>query len=299
MLTGLGNWSPAWKLVERDVLEAEKAGFWGVVFPDQYMWNPSELGVDSYAGVDSTLETWVTLTALAAKTDTVMLGTWVTPIPLRPPGILAKMVTTLDVISAGRSILGVGAGSCQKLFDGYGKWDTPRSRVDRTREGVELIVKLWTQKKVDYKGRFYNAKGAVLEPKPVQKPHPPLLFGGSGPRMLRLAGKYADICYIPPWGKMSQEEARELVRSEAKRNERSLAFADAYTPLGPDQAYNRRDYGKKVEEASRNGLEYFITAFSMDVPPWEITDSSLHETTESYLKCLTDFANNIIPSYNE
>ncbi len=117
--------------------------------------------------------------------------------------------------------------------------------------------------------------------------------------MLRLAGKYADICYIPPWGKMSQGEARELVRSEAKRNGRSLAFADAYTPLGPDQAYNRRDYGKKVEEASRNGFEYFITAFSMEVAPWEITDSSLQETTESYLKCLTDFANNIIPSYNE
>lgn len=84
ILTGLGNWAPAWKLVEAGVKEAEKQGFWGVVFPDQYMWDPEDLEVDSFEGIDHTIDTWIVLSHLAAQTQRIHLGTWVTPIPLWP-----------------------------------------------------------------------------------------------------------------------------------------------------------------------------------------------------------------------
>ena len=299
ILTGLGNWAAAWKLVEAGVMEAEKRGFWGVVFPDQYMWDPKDLGVDSYEGIDHTLDTWVAVASLAAQTRHIRLGTWVTPIPLRPPGVLAKIVSTLDVISGGRTILGVGAGITRRLFEGYSEWDSPKVRVDKTKEGVELILRLWTERKVDFKGRHYQAKGAVLDPKPLQKPHPPLLFGGSGPRMLRLAGQYADICYIPPWNKMSFEESKKIVLDEANRHGREdkVSFAAAYTPLGPGQSYDREQYRREVKKAHKAGFSYFITAWNQDAAPWEVDASSLPGVIRSYMACLRDFAENVMPGF--
>jgi alkanesulfonate monooxygenase SsuD/methylene tetrahydromethanopterin reductase-like flavin-dependent oxidoreductase (luciferase family) len=299
ILTGLGNWAPAWELVKSGVKEAEKCNFWGVVFPDQYMWNLRDLGVESYENIDSTLETWIELAHLATETSRIRLGTWVTPIPLRPPGVLAKIVSTLDVLSGGRALLGVGAGSTQRLFEGYSQWESPSVRVDKTREGVELILRLWHDRTVDYDGSYYQAKGAVLEPKPVQKPHPPLIFGGAGNRMLELAGRYADICYIPPWSKMPFEESRKLVLAEAKLHARKdgVSFAEAYTPLGPNQSYNRELYRKEVEKADSKGFSYFITAFNLDEAPWEINGSNLQRTTESYLTTLRDFSQTVMPGF--
>jgi alkanesulfonate monooxygenase SsuD/methylene tetrahydromethanopterin reductase-like flavin-dependent oxidoreductase (luciferase family) len=299
ILTGLGNWAPAWELIKGGVKEAEKCGFWGAVFPDQYMWDLKDLGVESYENIDLTLDTWIELGYLAAETRKIHLGTWVTPIPLRPPGVLAKTVSTLDVLSGGRSLLGVGAGSTQRLFEGYSQWDLPSVRVDRTREGIELILKLWHDKKTDYDGSYYRAKGAVLEPKPVQKPHPPLLFGGAGRRMLKLAGRYADICYIPPWSKVPPEESRKLVLAEAKLHGRrdDICFAEAYTPLGPDQSYNRDLYLKEVQKAASKGFTYFVTAFNLEVAPWEVNESTLQGVTESYLSTLHDFSKIIMPRF--
>lgn len=287
-------------MVEAAARNADQLGYWGIVFPDQYMWDPSDLGVDSYQGIDSTLETWILLTDLAAKTTNIRLGTWVTPVPLRPPAMLAKIVSTVDLLSSGRVILGVGAGATRRMFEAYSQWDTPRVRVDKTGEGVELILRLWTEKKVDYKGHYYNTKGAVLDPKPIQKPHPPLLFGGGGRRMLRLAGRCADICYVPPWNKMDAKEAREIVLTEAKRYNRQnqIRFAYAYTPLGPSQHYSREHYGKHVEEAAKNGYDYFITAFNMDAAPWEV-EASTPKAIENYLHSLRDFAANVMSSYDK
>ena len=114
---------------------------------------------------------------------------------------MAKMVATLDNLSIGRVIFGVGAGWSQEEFDGYSEWNSNKVRVDKTQEGLELMIKLWTEDEVTFDGTHYNAKNAVLEPKPVQKPYPNLLFGGSGTRMLALAGRYGNIVFIPPPGR--------------------------------------------------------------------------------------------------
>jgi len=115
ILSGLGNWYNGWSLTDQAVQLADKLGFWGAVIPDHYMW------AEAYGQPqkDSTLESWIALSYLAAKTQNIKLGTIVTPIPFRPPAMLAKMVSTMDVLSSGRAVLGVGAGWSQTEFEGY------------------------------------------------------------------------------------------------------------------------------------------------------------------------------------
>jgi probable F420-dependent oxidoreductase len=165
---------------------AELAGFETLLVWDHYSvpW-----------GAD-TVDAWAFLAYAAARTSRIKLGTCVTPIPFRPPAQLAKIVSTVDLLSKGRAILGVGAGWHQPEFEGYSQWDSDRVRVAKTIEGIELIRRLWTEDSVDHAGTHYTAKGAVLEPKPVSKPHPPMWFGVRGPRMLRLAAEYGDA-WIP------------------------------------------------------------------------------------------------------
>ena len=117
--------------------------------------------------------------------------------------------------------------------------------------------------------------------------------------MLRLAGRYSDICYIPPWGKMQFEESRKLVLAEAARHNRQdkVAFAKAYTPLGPNQKYNREQYRAEVGKAVTEGFSYFITAFNLEVAPWEVDERNVQKVTESYLSSLRDFSQNIMPSF--
>jgi alkanesulfonate monooxygenase SsuD/methylene tetrahydromethanopterin reductase-like flavin-dependent oxidoreductase (luciferase family) len=271
-----GNGYSEWESVQKEAQEADERGFWGYLISDHYM-------TPGYAG-SSTLDAWTALTYLAGRTRSIRLGTLVTPIPFRPPGLLAKVVSTLDLVSSGRSLLGVGAGWSKQEFDGYGKWSSAKTRVDMTEEGVQLILRLWQDKKVNFKGRYYKAREAVLEPKPVQKPHPPLLFGGEGPGMLRMAGKYADICHVPDWTKPSPWQAREKVLGEARRHrrEKKLSFAGGSSRLlGP--RYDRVQHEKKVVEAQEHRCEFFIVSF-----PGHGRES---------LDGLRDFAENIIPSF--
>ena len=279
ILSGLGNWYNGWSLTDQAVQLADKLGFWGAVIPDHYMWAEAF----GQPQKDSTLESWIALSYLAAKTQNIKLGTIVTPIPFRPPAMLAKMVATVDVLSSGRAVLGVGAGWSQTEFEGYGTWDDSKTRVEKTKEGVELILQLWQKAQVDFKGKFYHAKGAILDPKPVQKPHPPLLFGGVGTQMLRLAGRYSDICHIPPWVQVSMEKARSIVKQEARRfhREDKIAFA-AGSVANRDQKFELKAIGHDVEKAAKYGAVYYIAA--------------LHRT--GYLDNLEEFAKSIIPSYS-
>ncbi len=272
-----GNGYSEWESVKRELEEADKRGFWGYLISDHYM-------TPGGYSENSTLDAWTALTYLAGRTKSIRLGTLVTPTPFRPPALLAKVVSTLDLVSSGRSLLGVGAGWSKPEFDGYSKWSSAKTRVDMTDEGVQLILRLWQDHTVNFKGRYYKTKGAVLEPKPVQKPHPPLLFGGEGPRMLRMAGKYADICHIPDWTKPSPWETREKVLGEARRHrrERKLSFAGGSSRLlGP--RYEKAQYAKKVEEASEHDCEFFIVTFP---GPWKESSGGLR-----------DFAENIMPSF--
>jgi F420-dependent oxidoreductase-like protein len=139
------------------------------------------------------LEGWVTLTALAQATHRLRLGTLVTGIHYRHPAVLANMAATLDIVSSGRLEIGVGAGWNEEESGAYGMpLGTPKERSDRFEEACEVIVGLLSNETTSFKGAFYELTEARCEPKPVQRPHPPICVGGSGEkRTLRTAARFA------------------------------------------------------------------------------------------------------------
>src|SRR5580698_5057064 len=139
------------------------------------------------------LEGWMTLAALAQATRRLRLGTLVTGIHYRHPAVLANMAATLDIVSGGRLEIGIGAGWNQEESGAYGfPLGTPKERSDRFEEACEVIVGLLSQETTSFKGSFYDLTDARCEPKPVQRPHPPICIGGSGERRtLRTAARFA------------------------------------------------------------------------------------------------------------
>jgi F420-dependent oxidoreductase-like protein len=139
------------------------------------------------------LEGWSALTALAQATTRLRLGTLVTGIHYRHPAVLANMAAAIDIISGGRLELGIGAGWNQQESGAYGiELGTPRERSDRFEEACQVLISLLSQKTTDFSGRYYQLAGARNEPKGVQRPHPPIVIGGSGERRtLRTTARYA------------------------------------------------------------------------------------------------------------
>ena len=145
-----------------------------------------------------TLECWTTLTALAAQTSLIRLTPLVLANTYRHPAVFAKMASTLDVISNGRVEIGIGAGGGRSDHAASGL-DFPSTavRVNMLEEAIELMKQLWTEREVNFEGRYYSLNGAKNDPGPIQKPHPPFLVGGHGEKHLfRAVAKHADICNV-------------------------------------------------------------------------------------------------------
>jgi alkanesulfonate monooxygenase SsuD/methylene tetrahydromethanopterin reductase-like flavin-dependent oxidoreductase (luciferase family) len=159
------------------------------------------------------LEAWTLLGALAAQTQRLRLGVMVTSNRLRNPALLAKMAATVDVISAGRLEFGIGAGGSQlpgapealtaivrREFDAYGVPIVPAgAAIGALAEACTLIRRMWTEDdQFDFSGRYYQLRGAVCEPKPLQRPHPPVMIGAGGERVsLRVVAEHADVWNCP------------------------------------------------------------------------------------------------------
>ena len=139
------------------------------------------------------LEAWTLLGALAASTRTIRLGVLVSSNTFRHPALLAKEAVTVDHVSGGRLILGVGTGWHEDEHRRYG-FDLPAAveRVDRFEEAVEMLVRLQEEPRLTFEGRFYRTDDAVFEPRPVQQPRIPLLIAAHRPRMIRIAARWAD-----------------------------------------------------------------------------------------------------------
>ncbi|MCW4049345.1 MAG: LLM class flavin-dependent oxidoreductase [Candidatus Bathyarchaeota archaeon] len=274
-LSGLGNMAYNMKTITEAIIEADKLGFDGALMPDHYMWG-DQIG-HQMPKPYSTLETWTTFSYLAGKTEHISLGTLVTPLPFRHPAVLAKRLSTLDVLSNGRVVLGVGAGWSTVEFDGYSEWLGTKQRVDKTIEALEIIRRLWTEDEVTYKSKYYDIKGAVLDPKPVQKPYPRLLFGSQGKRMLNLTGKYGDICFIPPWAGEKYKEVKDTVEKAGRAGQ--VAFMAGM--MGARGPYDTKAAKDQVEMAVKSGAKYYNTAFPRD----------------SLIESMRKFAKDVMPSY--
>jgi F420-dependent oxidoreductase-like protein len=143
-------------------------------------------------------EGWTLLAALAAQTKRVKVGVLVTGNTYRHPAVLAKMAATVDHVSNGRLILGLGAAWFELEHSAYGiPFYTPGERAKRLTEAIEAMKLLFTQQKSTLNGKYYQLKDALCEPKPVQKPYPPILIGGMGPKKIQpLVARQADIWHF-------------------------------------------------------------------------------------------------------
>jgi alkanesulfonate monooxygenase SsuD/methylene tetrahydromethanopterin reductase-like flavin-dependent oxidoreductase (luciferase family) len=150
------------------------------------------------------LEGWTTLAALAARTRRLRLGLMVTGNLYRLPAVLAKIAVTVDVVSGGRLEFGIGAGGgtnpvALTEYEAYGVPTFSQAEcVRRLDEACEIIRRMWTEPAFDHDGRYYRLRGTVCEPKPVQKPHPPIVIGGVGELLtLRVVARHANTWNFP------------------------------------------------------------------------------------------------------
>jgi F420-dependent oxidoreductase-like protein len=172
---------------------AESSGFDSVWVMDHF-WQLPPLG----GPTQPMLEGYTLLGGLAARTRRVNLGTLVTGVTYRNPALLAKMVTTLDIVSGGRAILGIGAAWYEEEHDGLG-FDFPSDgeRLDRLDEALQICRAMFTEEAPSFTGRHYRIEKALNIPRPIQRNGPRIMVGGSGPkRTLRLVAQHADMCNI-------------------------------------------------------------------------------------------------------
>ncbi len=172
---------------------AEQAGYDRVSVMD-HVWQIAHLGPPEH----EMLEAYTALGFLAARTERVKLLTVVTAVVYRDPGLLAKAVTTLDVLSGGRAMLGIGAAWNEEESRGLGLFfPSTAERFERLEEALQICQQMWSDDDGPYEGKHYHLARTLNSPQSLSRPHPPILIGGAGERKtLRLVAQYADACNI-------------------------------------------------------------------------------------------------------
>src|SRR5438034_2204501 len=172
-------------------------------------------------------DAWTTLAGLAARTTTLRFGTLVSPATFRLPGLLANAAATVDHISGGRIEVGLGAGWMEREHRAYGfPFPETSVRLAMFAEQLEIVHRLWTEKRVDFHGRHYTLANAPAQPKPVQQPRPPLLVGGSGTRgTANPAARFADEYNTPFVSPDEFARIRAKVERACEQTGRTLRYS--------------------------------------------------------------------------
>jgi probable F420-dependent oxidoreductase len=227
-------------------------------------------------------EAWSMLAALAEATERVELGTVVMCVPFRNPAVLAKMAATVDEISGGRLILGLGAGWHKPEFDAFGiPFD---HKVDRFEEALQIIVPLLREGRVDFTGTYYGAPNCELRPRGPQPGGPEILIGAFKPRMLRLTARYADswnTCWLGQPTLLPERRAKlEAACAEERRDPATLAvtvgvsvrYAEPGQPLEQPPAPEKALFGTPAEVAdglrayAEQGVAHVICSLEPTTP---------------------------------
>ena len=190
-LVGIADHVEAYETMTRVAQEAEALGFHSIWLYDHFHTVP-------VPSQEVTFECWISTAALARDTRRVRIGQMVTCNGYRNPALLAKMASTVDVLSHGRLDFGIGAGWFEQEYRAYGyPYPGTRERLQRLHEAIQIILAMWTQDEATFEGTYYQVKGAINQPKGVQRPHIPLLIGGEGEKVtLRLVAQYGDACNV-------------------------------------------------------------------------------------------------------
>jgi F420-dependent oxidoreductase-like protein len=227
----------------------EEHGLEGLFRSDHYR------SVFDIAGRGS-LDAWATLAGLAAVTERIRLGTMVSPATFRRPSILARMVATVDHISGGRVELGLGAGWNQGEHDAYGfPFPDLPERIEILAEQLEIVHRQWTENDFSFEGRHYRLLHTRAEPKPLQRPHPPIIMGGAaGPRVARLAARWADE-YNTTFASVEEcRERRSRIADACEREGRApIPFSlMAACCVGRDRAEVLDRVRRRIERSGRD-----------------------------------------------
>ena len=209
------------------------------------------------------LEAYTTLGFLAAHTGTVELQALVTGVTYRHPGLLAKVVTTLDVLSGGRAMLGIGAAWYEREHLGLGVPFPPLSeRFERLEETLQIVLQMWSDDDGPYEGAHYRLAETICSPPPLTRPHPPIMIGGAGERKtLRLVAKYADACNLfarPDTGPDAVKAKLDVLAghcanegTDVARIRKTILWA---APMDPTTAAGAADFAEQMKGYADIGI---------------------------------------------
>ena len=190
-LAGIKDPVEAYETMTRVAQTADEVGFASVWLVDHFHTIPRP-------SQEVTFECWMSTAALARDTRTIRIGQMVTCNSYRHPALLAKMASTVDVLSHGRLNVGIGAGWYEHEYRAYGyAYPDAPLRLRHLREAVQVMLAMWKEQEAHFEGTYYQVRGAINQPKGVQKPHILLLIGGDGEKVtLKLVAQYADACNV-------------------------------------------------------------------------------------------------------
>lgn len=225
--------------------------------------------LDASGKARTVFEGWTLLGAMAAATKRTRIGLLVGGMIYRHPALLAKQAVTVDHLSGGRLEFGIGAGwaPIEHEMYGIGSVDHPARRLS---EGLRVVTMLWTQDQSSFEGRYYRLRNAVANPKPIQQPHPPIWVGAGGPRILRIAARYADVWNPAGEGLAAAKAAGQQLRALCEEIGRDPAEIRWSTQL----SFDGSDPAVLVEEMQRwheAGFTEFIVYCSGSEPVQEAT----------------------------
>lgn len=262
-LVGISDPVEAYETMTRVAQLAEEVGFDSIWLYDHFHTVPTPTQ-------ELTFECWTSTAALARDTKRVRIGQMVTCNGYRNPALLAKMASTVDVLSHGRLDFGIGAGWYEHEYSAYGyPYPDAPERLRYLREALQVIHKMWSEEEATFAGKYYQLNGAINQPKGVQKPHIPLLIGGSGERVtLKLVAQYADACNI------NNHDNAELVRKLAVLREHCERIGRDY-----NQIRRTVEYSVALD---RNEDEALRKAQQRNIPP----ENGLVGTPAAIRECL-------------
>jgi F420-dependent oxidoreductase-like protein len=259
---------------------------------------------------EAVFECWTTMAAISQRTSRIRLGQMVGCNSYRSPGLLAKITSTLDVISGGRLDWGIGAGWYENEYKGYGyEFPAPKVRIGMLAETVEIVRSMWTQEETTYEGKYYSLSRAHCDPKPLQKPTPPVWIGGGGEQLtLRVVARLADVSnfggsleefvakreilkgHCAAVGR-DEDEIRKTVSSEIFIRETEAEILEAGSKSlwsDPPEVWRQKAFVGTPEQVSEKVAAY-IEAGCTGFVPW----CSDYPSTES----LELFAKKVMPNF--
>ena len=209
------------------------------------------------------LEGYSALAFAAAVTERVRLGTLVTGVTYRYPGILGKTVTTLDVLSGGRAYLGIGAAWNEQEHRGLGVPFPPvAERFERLEETLRIVLQMWQGDESPFEGRHYQLERPLNSPQALQRPHPPILIGGTGEKKtLRLVAQYADACNIFEMGLDGVRGKLEVLRAHCEAEGRDPGEIEV-THLGGAPEASVEEHIGRFRELAESGVQTAIVGLS-------------------------------------